>query len=189
MYGAVDHLGWAALIALRLLAAAALFAVLALTLVRRRQPIASFLVVLGIVVGVEVLLQDRPATVSLVFLALLGPACERLWVTGRRPPPAARRRRMPAVGPAARPVGARAGGLRRRRSRGAARPRPGADRSAARCPRVRRRLPGGRGQSTGARFVPAAAAIPGRGGNAHRRVGPTTFTMTLRSLGVSLSSS
>ena len=88
MYGAVDHLGWTALIALRLLAAAALFAVLALTLIRRRQPIASFLVVLGTVAGVEVLLQDRPATVSLVFLALLGPACERLWVTGRRPPPA-----------------------------------------------------------------------------------------------------
>jgi hypothetical protein len=86
MDGAVDHLGWRALIALRLLTAAALFAVLALTLVRRRQPIASFLVVLAAVVGLEVLLQDRPATVSLVFAALLGPACERLWVTGRRPP-------------------------------------------------------------------------------------------------------
>jgi hypothetical protein len=89
MYGAVDHLGWRALIVLRLLTAAALFGVLALTLARGRQPIASFLVVLGTVAGVEVLFQDRPATVSLVFVALLGAACERLWVTGRRPPPLA----------------------------------------------------------------------------------------------------
>ena len=88
MYGAVDHFGWAALVALRLLTATALFAVLALTLVRRRQPLASLLVVLAVVVGVEVLLQDRPATVSLVFVALLGAVCERLWVTGRSPPPA-----------------------------------------------------------------------------------------------------
>jgi hypothetical protein len=89
MYGAVDHFGWKALIALRLLTAAALFAVLSLTLVRRRQPLAGFLVVLAVVIGLEALLQDRPATVSLVFLALLGPACERLWSTGRRPPPLA----------------------------------------------------------------------------------------------------
>ena len=88
MYGAVDHFGWNALVALRLLTAAALFAVLALTLVRGRQPVASFLVVLAVVVGTEVLLQDRPATVSLVFVALLGAACERLWVTGLPPPPA-----------------------------------------------------------------------------------------------------
>ena len=121
-------------VALRLLTAAALFAVLALTLVRRRQPLASFLVVLGVVVGIEALLQDRPATVSLVFVALLGAACERLWVTGRRPSPLAVGRRMPAVGPAARPVGARARGVRRRRARGTARPRPRAHRSAARCP-------------------------------------------------------
>jgi hypothetical protein len=89
MYVAVDRLGWIALPALRLLTAAALFAVLAMTLVRRRQPIAGFLVVLGVVVGLEVLLQDRPATVSLVFVALLGAACERLWTTGRRPAPVA----------------------------------------------------------------------------------------------------
>ena len=86
MYGAVDHFGWKALILLRLLTVAALFAVLSMTLVRRRQPIAGFLVVLAVVIGLEALLQDRPATVSLVFLALLGPVCERLWVTGRRPP-------------------------------------------------------------------------------------------------------
>lgn len=86
MHGAVDRLGWIALPALRLVAAAGLFAILWLTLVRRRQPIAAFVVVLGVVVGLEGLLQDRPATVSLLFLALLGAACERLWATGRRPP-------------------------------------------------------------------------------------------------------
>ena len=87
MYGAVDRFGWVALLALRLLGAAALFAVLGLTLVRRRQPIAPSWSCSGLVVGLEVLLQDRPATVSLVFVALLGAACERLWVTGARPPP------------------------------------------------------------------------------------------------------
>ncbi len=86
MYAAVDRFGWVALPALRLLTAAALFTVLALTLVRKRQPIASFVVVLAVVIGLEILLQDRPATVSLLFMALLGPACERLWVSGRRPP-------------------------------------------------------------------------------------------------------
>jgi hypothetical protein len=82
----VDHVGWGALTALRLLAGAALYLVLVLTLVRRRQPIAALVVVLGVVISVGGLLQDRPATLSLVFLALLGPACERLWTTGSRPP-------------------------------------------------------------------------------------------------------
>jgi hypothetical protein len=68
------------------LVVAALFAVLTLTLVRRRQPIAATVVVLLVVVGLQILFQDRPATLSLLFFALLGPACERLWVTGRRPP-------------------------------------------------------------------------------------------------------
>jgi len=86
MYLAVDRLGWSALPILRLLTALALFAVLVLTLVRRRQLIASFIVVLLLVVGLEVLFQDRPQTVSLVFVALLGAACERLWAVGRRPP-------------------------------------------------------------------------------------------------------
>ncbi len=86
MAAAVDRFGWAALVALRLLAGVALYTVLVLTLVRRRQPIAGFVVLLGVVIGVGALLQDRPATLSLVFLAALGPACERLWTTGRRPP-------------------------------------------------------------------------------------------------------
>jgi hypothetical protein len=85
MYLAVDRFGWIALPALRLLTACALFAVFARTLVRRRQPIASFVVVVIIVAGLETLLQDRPATVSLVFIALLAAACERLWTTGRGP--------------------------------------------------------------------------------------------------------
>jgi hypothetical protein len=85
MYLTVDRLGWAALPALRLLTACALFAVFVLTLVRRRQPIASFVVLLLLVVGLEILLQDRPQTVSLVFIALLAAACERLWTVGRRP--------------------------------------------------------------------------------------------------------
>jgi hypothetical protein len=37
------------------------------------------------VVGLEVLLQDRPQTVSLVFVALLAATCERLWTVGWRP--------------------------------------------------------------------------------------------------------
>ncbi len=86
MYALVEGFGWGALPVTRLLVAAALFTLLTLTLVRRRQPIAAFLVLLTTVVGLEVLLQDRPATLSLLFLALLGPACERLWTTGRRPP-------------------------------------------------------------------------------------------------------
>jgi hypothetical protein len=85
MHLAVDHFGWIALPALRLLTACALFAVFVLTLVRRRQLIASFVVLLLLVVGLEVLFQDRPQTVSLVFLALLAAACERLWTVGRRP--------------------------------------------------------------------------------------------------------
>ena len=89
MYAVVDHLGWAGLVALRLVVMAVLFLVLTLTLVRRRQPIAAFLVVVLVVVGLEILFQDRPATLSLLFFALLGPACERLWTTGRRPPPVA----------------------------------------------------------------------------------------------------
>jgi hypothetical protein len=85
MYLAVDRLGWVALPLLRLLTACALFAVFVLTLVRRRQLIASFVVLLLLVVGLEVLFQDRPQTVSLVFIALLAAACERLWTVGRRP--------------------------------------------------------------------------------------------------------
>ncbi len=88
MYLAVDRFGWLALPVLRLLTACALFAVYTLTLVRRRQPAVSFVVLVLLVVGVEVLFQDRPATVSLVFVAMLGAACERLWSTGRRPHPA-----------------------------------------------------------------------------------------------------
>ncbi|MGZ4602392.1 MAG: hypothetical protein ACXV0U_02205 [Kineosporiaceae bacterium] len=89
MYLAVDRFGWLALPVLRLLTACALFAVYAVTLVRRRQPVASFIVLVILVIGMETLLQDRPATISLVFVALLAAACERLWTTGRRPPPAA----------------------------------------------------------------------------------------------------
>jgi hypothetical protein len=85
MYLAVDRLGWVALPALRLLTACALFAVFVLTLVRRRQLIASFVVLLLLVIGLEILLQDRPQTVSLAFIALLAAACERLWTVGRRP--------------------------------------------------------------------------------------------------------
>jgi hypothetical protein len=85
MYLAVDRFGWLVLPALRVLTALALFAVYVLTMVRRRQPVASFIVVLLLVVGLEGLLQDRPATVSLVFITLLAVACERLWATGRRP--------------------------------------------------------------------------------------------------------
>lgn len=87
MYLAVDRFGWLALPALRLLIAAALFAVYAVSLVRRRHPIAAFVIVFLLVVTLEPLLQDRPATGSLVFLAGLGAACERLWTTGRRPAP------------------------------------------------------------------------------------------------------
>jgi len=87
MYGAVDRFGWLALPMLRVLAAAGLYGVLWLTLVRRRQPIAAFVVVFGLVIGLQGLLQDRPATVSLLFVAALAPACERLWAVGRRQPP------------------------------------------------------------------------------------------------------
>lgn len=86
MYLAVDRLGWVALPVLRLLTGAALFAVLTVTLVRGRQAIASFVVLTLVVIGLEVLFQDRPQTVSLVFVAWLAAACERLWTVGRRPP-------------------------------------------------------------------------------------------------------
>jgi hypothetical protein len=86
MYGVVNSLGWTGLVALRLAVMAALFVVLTLTLVRKRQPIAASVVVVLVVVGLEILFQDRPATLSLLFFALLGPACERLWTTGSRPP-------------------------------------------------------------------------------------------------------
>jgi hypothetical protein len=87
MYLAVDHFGWLALPALRVVMGCALFAVYAATLIRRRHPVASFIVVFLLVVGLEPLLQDRPATLSLVFLAALAAACERLWTTGLRPAP------------------------------------------------------------------------------------------------------
>ncbi len=89
MYGIVNSFGWTGLVALRLVMAVTLFALLTLTLVRRRQPIAASLVVVLVVVGLVILFQDRPATLSLLFFALLGPACERLWTSGRYPPPAA----------------------------------------------------------------------------------------------------
>jgi hypothetical protein len=85
MYLSVDRFGWVALPVLRLLVACSLFAVYLLTLVRRRQPVASFAVLLLLVVGLEVLFQDRPQTLSLVFVALLAAACERLWTSGSRP--------------------------------------------------------------------------------------------------------
>jgi hypothetical protein len=87
MYLGVERFGWLVLPALRLLTACALFAVYVLTMVRRRQPVASFIVVFLLVVGLEGLLQDRPATGSLVFIALLAVICERLWTAGRGPRP------------------------------------------------------------------------------------------------------
>jgi hypothetical protein len=87
MYLAVDRFGWLVLPALRLLTTCALFAIYCVTLVRRRHPVASFVVVFLLVVGLEGLLQDRPQTISLLFIALLAAVCERLWTVGRRPPP------------------------------------------------------------------------------------------------------
>lgn len=87
MAAAVDAWGWQALVVGRDLLVVAVFAVLVVTLAPRRPvPLVLAVLTATALLG-PTMAQDRPQTVSFVFLALLGAACVRLLDDGRPPPP------------------------------------------------------------------------------------------------------
>jgi hypothetical protein len=81
----VGAAGWRGLIALRLLLTASILLVVGLTLLPRRPVPLAALVASVVMVGISDFAQDRPQTVSLLFVAALAWACSRR-LTGRRPP-------------------------------------------------------------------------------------------------------
>jgi hypothetical protein len=83
---AVDAAGWRALVVGRFLLVAALLTVLAVTLLPRRPVAVTAPVGCCVLVALLGGVQTRPQSVSLLFVALLGAACVRLWTDGRRPP-------------------------------------------------------------------------------------------------------
>ena len=159
MYGAVDRFGWIALPALRLVGAAGLFAILWLTLVRRRQPIAAFVVVLGprgrpggpAAGPSRDGLPALPGAAGRRLRAALGdgPAAHPLLVAGL----------LPALGPVARTVDPRSRrfrtGGRGRRSRPWNALGPGQGGA-----RLSRGVPRGDPESSGAGLVRVADAFP-----------------------------
>ena len=78
--------GWRALIAARLALLVAILAGLAVTLLRGRPALLAVPVAALTAFVVLPSAQDRPQTVSLLFLAALGPLAVRLWTSGERPP-------------------------------------------------------------------------------------------------------
>lgn len=82
----VDSFGWWGLVALRLVLVAGILVVLAVTLLPHRPPALGVLVLGTTVFGISSFVQDRPQTLSLLFIALLAGACHRL-LSGDRPPP------------------------------------------------------------------------------------------------------
>jgi hypothetical protein len=82
---AVDGWGWGFLIATRLLVMAAILLVTVLTLMRGRATIASALVAMIVSVALAAAIQDRPQTISFLFLSLLAAACQRLMRRQPRP--------------------------------------------------------------------------------------------------------
>ena len=86
MAAAVDAAGWRGLIVGKLLLATAVMAVLALTLLPRRRSVVAVPVYLLALVAVVWPVQERPQTISLIFLPLLGHAVAELFRRGTRPP-------------------------------------------------------------------------------------------------------
>lgn len=84
MATAVGHGGWTALIVIRVLLAVALLAAISLTLLPGRPPLLVAPVFAAVVLTLLEIAQDRPQTLSLVLLPLLGYACVRMWERGVR---------------------------------------------------------------------------------------------------------
>jgi hypothetical protein len=77
--------GWRALVVARLVAVAALLALVALALLHGTRPAVRVVAFGCAAVGILSVAQDRPQTLSMVFIALLSHACARLLRQGRRP--------------------------------------------------------------------------------------------------------
>ncbi len=82
----VDQAGWRALVALRLVVLLLTLTALVATLLPHRRLLLAAPVVVLAGVGVTNLTQDRPQSVSYLFLVLLAFWCGRLLDSGRRPP-------------------------------------------------------------------------------------------------------
>jgi hypothetical protein len=83
---AVDAGGWRALVLGRIALMALIVVLLGLVLLPRRPALVTAPVVLAVALSVTAAIQDRPQTVSLLFVALLAVACVRIWTGHRRPP-------------------------------------------------------------------------------------------------------
>ena len=77
--------GWRALIVARLVTVTVLLALVALVLLHQTRPPVRVVAFGCVAVGIVSVAQDRPQTLSLVFIALLSHACARLLRQGRRP--------------------------------------------------------------------------------------------------------
>jgi hypothetical protein len=86
MTTAVDAGGWRALVLGRVALLAVILVLLAVTLLPHRPALVTTPVVLAVALAVSGAIQDRPQTVSLVFLVLLAVAARRTWTDARRPP-------------------------------------------------------------------------------------------------------
>jgi hypothetical protein len=86
MAAAVDTFGWGALVVGRDLLMVLLGVCLLATLVPRRPPLLVVPVFLALALLGPVAAQDRPQTVSFVFVVLVGAACVRIWDADARPP-------------------------------------------------------------------------------------------------------
>lgn len=82
MASTVDTVGWRGLIALRLLCMVAIVLVVTASTVPRRPAILGAGVAAVTLLGISGFAQDRPQTVSLVFVALLAWSCARLLAGG-----------------------------------------------------------------------------------------------------------
>lgn len=89
MSAAVDTWGWRALIVFRLLVMSAILAIVAATLTRPRPTPVATVVSSAVFVALATSVQDRPQTISLLFLALVAMVSRRLLIREGRPPLAA----------------------------------------------------------------------------------------------------
>lgn len=78
--------GWSAFVVIRLAWLAGLLALVAVTLMRGRVSVSSTIVTLLVFFTLAVTTQDRPQSVSFLFLVILGTVCARLLESRRSPP-------------------------------------------------------------------------------------------------------
>ena len=170
IYGIVHHLGWRALIVVRLLMLAAICTSVIFTIVRRMPALTAVPVTLLVLVSLVGLVQDRPQTASLIFLPWLAYFCQRLWTVGTRPPLLAIAAGSLLLGPAPWAVDPRAGRLRP--GGPGESPRAAGPEGAAHAgdPPDDRGQPRGPDQPQRPDVVPPARSLPVRR-RAHRRVG------------------